>query len=450
VNPTSLGRDFPRLDARRIWLADRAVPQYAVVSGSAGHRTSRMTNARRIVIVGGGPAGVGAALAAKQQDAAAEVLLVSDEHSEPYEKPPLSKAVLTGKAMPHEAPIAGPKGVAGGGVMLKPGTRMTAIDRDAKAVVTETGERISYDALVLATGSINRALPMFPSERKGIHYLRTEVEALALKAELHQAKSLVLIGGGVVGLEIAASAAELGVKVTVVEIAPRILSRVCDEETAAIIHERHRARGVDIRTGLAVTAMRALPDGRLAIETAAGDTIDADIIVVGAGAVPDDRLANAAGLATQDGIIVDDHGGTSDPAIYAAGDCTRFPGPHGPVRIENWRHAQEHGAIAGRNASGGDVAYNVAPSFWSEQFDMYIQGVGWPVPQPSERARRTIGTGATLLFELDGSHLTYAVGINAQRDIAMARRLIERRIPVEAGELADAAKPLAQLLKAKA
>ncbi len=253
-----------------------------------------------------------------------------------------------------------------------------------------------------------------------------------------------------VGLEIAASAAELGVKVTVIEIAPRILSRVCDEETAAIIQERHRARGVDILTGTAVTAMHERPGGRFAVETTAGDTVEADLIVVGAGAIPDDRLAAAAGLATQDGIIVDDHGRTSDPAIYAAGDCTRFPGPHGPVRIENWRHAQEHGAIAGRNAAGGDAAYNVAPSFWSEQFDMYIQGVGWPVPQPTQRVRRPGAPGATLLFELDGPHLAYAVGINAQRDIAMARRLIERRIPVEAGELADAAKPLAQLLKAKA
>jgi hypothetical protein len=119
------------------------------------------------------------------------------------------------------------------------------------------------------------------------------------------------------------------------------------------------------------------------------------------------------------------------------------------VRLENWRHAQEHGAVAGRNAAGGDVAYNVAPSYWSEQYDMYIQGVGWPVQEPSARVRRAVGAGASLLFELDGAHLAYAVGINAQRDIAMARRLIERRIAVDAGDLADAGKPLAQMLKAK-
>src|SRR2546427_295217 len=123
-------------------------------------------------------------------------------------------------------------------------------------------------------------------------------------------------------------------------------------------------------------------------------------------------LSSAAGLATADGIVVDDPGRTSDPTIFAAGDCTRFPGPHGPVRLENWRHALEHGAIAGRNAAGGDIAYNVAPSFWSEQYDMYIQGVGWQVMQSSARVRRTISADATLLFELDGDHLAYAIGIN--------------------------------------
>ena len=409
-----------------------------------------MTNGRRIVVVGAGPAGVGAALAARQQDAAAEVLLLMDEHCEPYEKPPLSKAVLTGKAMPRDAPIAGPKGVAGAGVKLCPGVRVTQIDRAGKAVVTESGERFGYDALVLATGCANRVLPMFPLGQKGIHYLRMESEARALAADLAGARSLAVIGGGVVGLEIAASAAELGRQVAVIEIAPRILSRLCDEDTAVLIHDRHHARGVAIHTASAITALRLRPEGGFTLELSGGTSIEADLIVVGAGAVPDDRLAASAGLTTQDGIVVDDHGRTSDPSIYAAGDCTRFPGPHGPVRLENWRHAQEHGAIAGRNAAGGDAAYTTAPSFWSEQFDMYIQGVGWPIPKPTERVRRPLGAGAALVFELDGPSIAYAVGINAQRDIAMIRRLIERRIPVTAADLADPAKPLAQMLKAKA
>src|SRR6516225_7723550 len=381
-----------------------------------------MNAVRKIVVVGGGPAGVAAALAAKQQDAAADVVLLSDESQEPYEKPPLSKAVLTGKAMPHDAPIAGPKGVAASGVRL-------TLDTSVKA--------------------INRMLPMFPEGQKGVFYLRTEAQARALKAGLHQGGSLLVIGGGLIGLEVAASAAELGVNTTVIEIAPRILARVCNAEVSELIHERHRIRGVHIRVGTVVSALRELPDGRLGVDTGSGDTIAADLIVVGAGVAPDDRLAKAAGLATQDGIVVDDHGRTSDAAIFAAGDCTRFPGPHGPVRLENWRHAQEHGAIAGRNAAGGDVVYKVAPSFWSEQHDMYIQGVGWPVAQPSARIRRPLGAGAALLFELDGTRLAHALGINAQRDMAVVRRLIERGVPVDASELADAGKPLAAMLKAK-
>ncbi|MEA2936589.1 MAG: 3-phenylpropionate/trans-cinnamate dioxygenase ferredoxin reductase component [Alphaproteobacteria bacterium] len=363
-----------------------------------------MNASRRIVIVGGGPAGVGAALAARQQDAAAEVTLLTEEHCEPYEKPPLSKAVLTGKAMPQAAPIAGPKGVAGFNIALRFGVRVREIERAGRAVVTQAGERIPYDALVLATGSVNRVLPMFP-QGGGIHYLRTQAEALALKDELHRSKSLILIGGGVVGLEIAASAAEIGLKTTVIEIAPRILGRVCDEETSAFIHERHRERGVDVRVATAVATLHAAPGGGFVVETTAGERLAADLIVVGAGAMPDDALAKAAGLDVRDGIVVDDHGRTSDPAIFAGGDCTRFPGPHGPVRLENWRHAQEHGAVAGRNAAGGDAAYTVAPSYWSEQHDMYIQGMGWPAVNPTRRVRRLIGPNAMLAFELDGDRI---------------------------------------------
>src|SRR5262249_39037693 len=408
-----------------------------------------MSSGRRIVIVGGGPAGVAAGLAAKQQDAAAHVLVLTDERQEPYEKPPLSKAVLTGKAMPHDAPIAGPKGVCGHGVRLELGTAVKALDRGTDRVVTDTGERIEYDALVLATGSINRLLPTFPYGRRGIHYLRAEAEARARKAHLEQSRSLLVVGGGLIGLEVAASAAELGIKTSVIEIAPRILARVANAELSALIHERHHTRGVDIRVDATPTAVRELPDGRLAVDTETGDTMAADLIVVGAGVAPDDRLAREAGLAVSDGIIVDRHGRTSDPVIFAAGDCARFPGPRGPIRLENWRHAQEHGAIAGRNAAGGNVAYNVVPSFWSEQHDMYIQGVGWPVAQPSARVRRPVGAGGLLFFEFEGPRLAYVSGINAQREIAVARRLIERGIPVDASEVADAERPLAALLKAK-
>jgi 3-phenylpropionate/trans-cinnamate dioxygenase ferredoxin reductase subunit len=409
-----------------------------------------MRTARNIVIVGAGPAGVGAALAARQQDPAAGILLVTDELCEPYEKPPLSKAVLTGKAAPQDAPIAGPGGIGAHGVTVKTGTRCAAIDRDGRAVVTASGERIPYEALVLATGSINRVLPMFPAGQPGIHYLRTEREALALREELTRGRSLLVIGAGLIGLEVAASAAELGIKTTVLEVAPRIMARVCDQETSALVHARHAAGRVDIRVGVAIAEVRTLAAGGIAVETKTGETFTADLVVVGIGVGPDDRLAKTGGLDVQDGIIVDDRCFTSDRAILAAGDCTRFPGPLGPVRLENWRHAQEHGAVAGRNAAGGDAVYNVTPSYWSEQFDLYIQGMGWPPPHPSAQVLRQIGPSARLRFDLDGDRIAYVLGINAQRDIATARRLIERRVPIVPADLADPSRPLAAMLRPKA
>jgi 3-phenylpropionate/trans-cinnamate dioxygenase ferredoxin reductase subunit len=299
------------------------------------------------------------------------------------------------------------------------------------------------------------------------------VHAYALAAELRTARHLVVVGGGLIGLEVAASAADLGVEVTVIEVLPRILARVCDAETAARVDETHRRHGVDIRLGTALTHAEMQSDGRIALRTGAGETLVADAVVVGAGAIPDDRLAAAAGLATDNGILVDARCATSDPKIFAAGDVVRFPGPQGVIRREDWRHAQDQGAVAGRNAAraagaagavgagavgaagsgataaGAGEEYRSLPSFWSEQFDLYIQGVGTPPLAPDARVRRTgPGTGA-IAFETAGPHIAYALGINAQRDIALTRRLIERRIAVDPAALADPTKPLADFLKAK-
>jgi 3-phenylpropionate/trans-cinnamate dioxygenase ferredoxin reductase component len=403
--------------------------------------------ARHIVVIGGGPAGVFAAIEAKRRDAGAEVTLVSDEPSEPYERPPLSKAVLLGKARAADAPIAGPKGMAGHGVTLVLHTRCVAIDRAARAVVTAAGRRLPFDALVIATGSTVRQVPALPLGAPRVHYLRTEAHADALAAELKAARHLAVVGGGLIGLEVAASACELGVDVTVIEVAPRILARVCDEETSAVIMAEHCRHGVDIRLDAKLTNIGTGSDGRLTLEIGGGNTVRADLVVVGAGAAPDDRLAAEAGLATDNGIVVDEQCRSSDPAIFAAGDVVRFPGPHGLVRQEDWRHAQDQGSVAGRNAAGASDTYRSTPSFWSEQFGLYIQGVGWPQSQPERRVRRL---GANMLtFELTGSHIRYAIGINAQRDMAVVRRLIERRIAVDPATLANPTIALADLLKAK-
>jgi len=409
-----------------------------------------MTASRNIIVVGGGPAGVFAAIEAKRRDPQATVTLLSEEPCEPYERPPLSKAVLLGKAAAADAPIAGPKGLAGHGVSLACDTRCTAIDPAAHEIVTASGQRLRYDALVIATGSVVRQIPALPLGAPRVHYLRTEAHARALAAELKSARHLCVIGGGLIGLEVAASATELGVKVTVIEVLPRILARVCDEDTSARVDDAHRRHGVELRLNTVLTHVQAGPDGLIALKTNTHETLMADLVVVGAGAVPDDRLAAAAGLRTDNGIVVDAQCRTSDSKIFAAGDVVRFPGPRGLVRREDWRHAQDQGAVAGRNAAGATDEYRSVPSFWSEQFDLYIQGVGSRPAEPDQQVRRQ-GAGANQIsFELTGPHVAYALGVNAQRDIAIVRRLIERQIAVDPIALADPARPLADLLKAKA
>lgn len=406
-----------------------------------------MVDARRtILVIGGGPAGTFAALAAKTQEPSAAVVLLTDEPCEPYEKPPLSKGVLLGRVLPADAPIAGPGGVAARDVVLQTGARSAAIDPGARAVILTDGRRLSYDALVIATGSLVRELPHLSVGMPRVHYLRTEADAHALKAALTHGARLLVVGGGLIGLEVAASAAELGAKVTVLEVAPRIMARVCDEETGAIVDAAHRRHGVDLRLGCAVASAAQEPDGRITVETSLGERLTADLIVVGTGARPNERLAGAAGLALDDGIVVDEYCQTSDPAIFAAGDVVRFPGPDGLVRLENWRHAQDQGMIAGRNAAGAREPYRSVPSFWSEQYDLYIQGVGWPLAG-SERVRRPLPGNAALVFDITEGRLVSAMGINVQRDLAAVRRLIERRVPVEADALADPAQPLAAMLK---
>jgi NADPH-dependent 2,4-dienoyl-CoA reductase/sulfur reductase-like enzyme len=401
---------------------------------------------RTILVIGGGPAGTFAAMAAKKQDPSAAVVLLTDEPCEPYEKPPLSKAVLLGKVLPADAPIAGPGGLAAHGAVLETHARCRAIERQTRTLIVDDGRRRPYDALVVATGSLVRELPHLPAGMPHVHYLRTEADAHRLLAKLRGTRDLLVVGAGLIGLEVAASAAELGVKTTVLELAPRILGRVCDEEIGGLVDAAHRRHGVDLRLGCAVDSAAVEPDGRIAVTTTTGERLTADLIVVGTGAKPNDGLAAAAGLAVDDGIVVDEHCRTSDPAIFAAGDVVRFPGPHGPVRLENWRHAQDQGIVAGRNAAGGSEAYRTVPSFWSEQYDLYIQGVGWPVAG-SERVRRPLPGNAALTFEVSAGRLVGALGINVQRDLAAVRRLIERNVPVDAAALADPGQPLAAMLK---
>jgi NADPH-dependent 2,4-dienoyl-CoA reductase/sulfur reductase-like enzyme len=244
----------------------------------------------KIVVIGGGPAAVWAAIEAKKTNSSATVTLITDEACEPYEKPPLSKAVLLGKSKPEDAPIAGLGGLRKHGVLLRLNTRCTAIDRGSRQCVT-TGGSLAYDALVIATGSVMRELPLFPIGMPRVHYLRTEAHARAIQAQLSAGNRLALIGAGLIGLEAAASAVTLGLDVRVFEAAPRIMSRACDEETGNRILAEHCARGVKFEMPTIVSSVASQPDGSIVLETNDGAWHACDFVLVGAGVIPNDTLA---------------------------------------------------------------------------------------------------------------------------------------------------------------
>jgi NADPH-dependent 2,4-dienoyl-CoA reductase/sulfur reductase-like enzyme len=369
---------------------------------------ARNDTARNIVVIGGGPAAVFAAIEAKKKDAAANVTLVTEESCEPYEKPPLSKAVLLGKAQPEDAPIAGPGGLAAHGVAVKLNTRCTTIDRAARQVVTASGA-LPYDALVIATGSQMRELPLLPPGMPRVHYLRTEAHARAIKEGLATCKHLVVIGAGLIGLEAAASAAELGIEVTVIEYAPRIMARACDEETGALILAEHRHHGVDFDLSTAVTQVTAQLDGTIALETSDGELYVADLVLVGTGVKPDDALAAAAGLDVQDGIVVDAQCRTSDLTFRRG---RRDASPRRRARC-GWRAAAPRTtAPLPCNAAGGsDSTTRCRRTGASSTISISRASAG---PTCCAEGRRPLPDKSALLLETkDGS--SYALGINAQR-----------------------------------
>lgn len=401
------------------------------------------------MVVGAGPAGVAAAIAAKRTRAELRVVLLGDEDWDPYEKPPLSKAVLLGTEEPGAKPIVSGSTLKATGVEFVRGTAALSIDRSRRVLHLVGRSPVSYDALILATGAKTRTLPILPPTMPNVHYLRSASDALGLRGALRRsaaAGSILVVGAGLIGLEAAAAIA--GPTTLVIEAGTTAMARVCSPEFARLIIERHAAAGVRFRFGTTITAASPAHDG-IYLQLRDGEVIEAATVIVGVGATPAIALAVDAGLPTADGILVDDHCRSTDPAIYAAGDVAEFSTrwcPQ-PTRLENWRHALDQGQIAGTNAAGGDEIYDAVPSFWSDQYDLMIQGAGWPDGLASRAVRRVLGADCLLEFHLRDGKVRYATGLGAARDINIARRLIARQITVAARKLADPTITLQTLLK---
>lgn len=401
---------------------------------------------KSIVIVGAGQCGGQAADALLRGGFAGRLVLIGDERHPPYQRPPLSKQLLAGQ-IEAERTFIKPAGYwADKGVELRLGTHVHAIERGARAVVLTDGTRIGFDALLLATGSRPRQLALPGRELAGIHDLRTLDDAQAIGAQLRSGTRLTVVGGGFVGLEVAAVAVAAGATVTVLEAAPHLLSRVMPPAMSRWYERLHRAHGVDVRTAVSVTGFDG-EDDRVRRVLTDGGAVDSDLVVLGVGIVPNQELAAGCGLACRDGIIVDEHCATSDPAIYAAGDCTRHPQPllGGDLRLESVHNATTQARVAAANLLGGEQRYAELPWFWSDQYDVKLQMIGLSAAHDEAVVRGDMDARAFIVFYLRDGVLIAADAINSTREFMVCRKLVPRLARIDARRLADPDTPLQDL-----
>jgi len=412
-----------------------------------------MVSGQRMVIVGAGECGGRAALELRRLGHDGPITLIGAEAHLPYERPPLSKEAMTGEADPAPRTITTDEALAVADIRFVASNPVFAIDRAAKTVHLSDDTTIAYDKLLLATGCTPRRLVISTPSRR-IVYLRTHEDAVAIRARLAPGSRLAVIGGGFIGLEVAASARKRGVDVTVIEAQPRILMRGVPADIASVVHAEHVAQGVRILCGVAIASIDPSPaDVRITLSD--GEVVEADLVLVGIGAVPNSEIAAAAGLEVENGIAVDAHLRTSDPDIFAAGDCCSFPiSVYGGrrVRLEAWRSAQEQGVLAARNMLGIDDPHAAVPWFWSDQYglSLHIAGLG---DEGRSTVRRDVGEGAFILFHLAGDgRLVAASGIGpgntVARDIRLAEMLIAKSARPDPSGLASPDVKLKSLLSA--
>lgn len=330
----------------------------------------------RIVIVGGGLAAAKAAEELRAQGHTGPVTVVAGEPHRPYERPPLSKDVLLGKAEPDSAFVHDESWYDDHEVELLIGTPASAIDLEARQV-TVGDRQLGYDRLLLATGAQPRRLAMVDDSGADVRYLRTMDDSVALRAELTgPRRSVLLVGAGWIGLEVAAAARLAGAEVTVVESAPLPLANVLGPELATVFADLHREHGVDLRLATSLESVQHT-DGRTTVRLSDGHELHPDLVVVGIGAVPDDGLAAAAGLATDNGVLVDGRLRTSDEHVYAAGDVAHQDHPLlGRIRVEHWDTAIQQGRHAARAMLGDEASYDRQPYFFTDQYDLGMEYVG--------------------------------------------------------------------------
>ncbi len=389
------------------------------------------------VIIGAGLAGVSAAAALRQAGHSGPVVLLSDEKHPPYDRPPLSKSVLQRTVGLQDIYLKPEDWYKENGIELAIGTAAHRIDPSQQEVLLDDGTSLVYDKLLITTGTRVRRIPALETGAIPYFYLRTDVDAIALRGALKPGRHVVLVGAGVIGLEVAASAIERGCQVTVLEICDRVMARMAPPDISAWMQLQHEAHGVAFRYLEQVTGYSDDPDNP-GLLMASGEVLHADLVVIGAGVIPATELARECGLECEDGITVNEFGATGAADIYAAGDVAWYPdvwaGQH--MRSENWMHAQKHAQCVARNMLGAREAYAEIQTMWTDQYDFKLQFAG-ALEGERQVDRGDRDSGRFMVFYLDGDTVTGVLGVNQAKFMRLAQNMIRSRGRVDPEILRD-------------
>jgi 3-phenylpropionate/trans-cinnamate dioxygenase ferredoxin reductase subunit len=410
-----------------------------------------------MVIIGAGQSGARAAHALRDNGWDGEITLLGNEGVAPYDRPPLSKAVLLGQKTTAQCALYDETFYSEQRIDLRVDASVEKIDRAARKVVLKNGHTIAYQRLLIATGAAPRRLSVPGSTLEGVHVLRTAADASSVVGELLPGRKIAIVGAGFIGLEIAAAAIARGCEVIVIEAAAHALMRAVPEIVAAFLVERHRQMGVDVRFAVQVDQIIGSTIKRVTgVKLSDGTTVACDCVIAGIGVKPRTELAEAAGIDVADGIAVDDTLRTNDPHIFAAGDVCSFPHRlfRRRMRLECWKNAEDHARIVARNMLDRGETYSEVPWFWSDQYDMTIQIAGMPAFGVTTVVRETSAT-SRIFFALDRDGvLVGASGVGQvseiARDVRVGQELIARRACVEPSLLSDRSVKLKPLLAAEA
>ena len=403
------------------------------------------------VVIGGGHAAGRAIEAMREAGYTGLITLIGSEHELPYERPALSKELLINEKSNEFTFINDSNWYAEQNVELVLGTTAEELDPNNKVIKCTDGRIFTYEKLLIATGARVRRLNIPGTEHPSIHYLRTLNDAKLLSSQLTKDKKLVVIGGGFIGLEVAASASLRGAAVSIIESGERLMGRAVPPLISQYMASRHQSEGVHLYFNATPLKIDIYENSFNQVVLNDGSIIDADLVVIGIGVEPETSLAINAGLAVDNGILTDSFCNTSDSAIYAAGDCTNHFNSllDKRIRLESWQNAQNQAIVAAHNMCGKKEIHSETPWFWSDQYEINLQIAGSPGVWNTPILRGDINSGSFILFNLEDGIITAVAGVNAGRDMSFARRLIYSKIRFTETTLTDLSLSLRQLAKEK-